>query len=387
MFEATQDGLGRNTPVQSIHRSLLVVGKLLRKTGEFMMSRYREVAEIVLRYLEHRGRLVNLSITSLLPRIAHFLHDRFICMNHILHVLKIPAERASGFIALGEMAGALDGELINYLPTITSHLRDAIAPRSGRTSLEVLACVRNISKVMGPTMETHVRGLLDSMFSSGLSLLEQITERIGCLNVSQQSFQDLIIQCQDNQLLLILDLGLHGHDLLEFARESIVVYLEDEDGATRNDATLCCCKIVANSFSAISSTQFSPSRFNHASGKRRRRLVEEENESKAAKLKSPAKGSKNFMSMTISPSSKITQSQKKKILEERNDPVMDPKETVPIDGLPPVTKTPKRVTFFEASLNSESLSDTPAISSLDADPSLPPYDPKTNYLSWYTTLS
>ena len=47
-------------------------------------------------------------------------------MNHILHVLKIPAERASGFIALGEMAGALDGELIDYLPTITSHLRDAV---------------------------------------------------------------------------------------------------------------------------------------------------------------------------------------------------------------------------------------------------------------------
>lgn len=43
-----------------------------------MMSRYREVAEIVLRYLEHRDRLVRLSITSLLPRIAHFLRDRFV---------------------------------------------------------------------------------------------------------------------------------------------------------------------------------------------------------------------------------------------------------------------------------------------------------------------
>ncbi|PHT49584.1 Serine/threonine-protein kinase TOR [Capsicum baccatum] len=398
MFEATQDGLGRNTPVQSIHRSLLVVGKLLRKIGEFMMSRYREVAEIVLRYLEHRGCLVRLSITSLHPRIAYFLRDRFICMNHILHVLKIPAERASGFIALGEMAGALDGELINYLPTITSHLRDAIAPRRGRTSLEALACVRNISKLMGPTMETHVRGLLDSMFSSGLSLtlveaLEQITESIPPLF---PTIHNRLLECilailsrshhsmprQSASFSLILDLGLHGHDLLEFARESVVVYLEDEDGATRKDVALCCCKLVANSFSAISSTQFSPSRFNRASGKRRRRLVEEENESKAAKLKSPAKGSKNFMSMTISASSKITQYRKKKILEERNDPVMEPKETVPIDALPPVTKTPKRVTFFEASLNSESLSNTPAISSLDADPSLPPYDPKTNYLSW-----
>ncbi|PHT30569.1 Serine/threonine-protein kinase TOR [Capsicum baccatum] len=187
-FEAAQDGLGRNAPVHSIHGSLLAVGELLsihgsllavgellRNTREFMMSRYREVVEIVLRYMEHRDRLVRFSITSLLSRIAHFLLDQFvtnylmICMNHILHVLKIPVERASGFIALREM----------------------------------------------------------------------------------------------------------GHDLLEFAMESIIVYLVDEDGATRKDAALCCCKLVANSFSTISSTQFSPCRNNRASGKRCHRVVEE----------------------------------------------------------------------------------------------------------------
>lgn len=156
---------------------------------------------------------------------------------------------------------------------------------------------------------------------------------------------------------------------------------------------------------------------------------EKENESKAAKLRSPAKGSKNFMSPTISASSKIAQSPKKKILVERNDPVrtsitlsdgkatffsanseehnlnsenvMEPKETVPVEGLPPVVNKPhKRVTFLEVPSNcnnaSESLSDTvtmdsdicndeplvsPAIAPLDADPSLPPYDPRTNYLS------
>ena len=47
-------------------------------------------------------------------------------MNHILAVLRQPAERDSGFIALGEMAGALDGELVHYMPTIISHLRDAV---------------------------------------------------------------------------------------------------------------------------------------------------------------------------------------------------------------------------------------------------------------------
>ncbi|PHT28201.1 hypothetical protein CQW23_32223 [Capsicum baccatum] len=45
-----------------------------------------------------------------------------------------------------------------------------------------------------------------------------------------------------------------GHDLLVFAKESVVVYLEDEDGATRKDDVLCYCKLVANSFSVISST-------------------------------------------------------------------------------------------------------------------------------------
>ncbi|PHT30586.1 Serine/threonine-protein kinase TOR [Capsicum baccatum] len=309
-FEATQDGLGRNVPIHSIHGSLLAIRELLRmcrNTGEFMMLRYREVAEIVLRYMEHRDRLVRLSITSLLPRIAHFLDDQFvtnylmICMNHILYVLKIPVERASGFIALREMVGALNGELINYLPTISSHLRDAvmlymslqmylskceicfsqIAPRRGRPSLEVLACIGNIAKAMGPTMEPHVCGLLDSMFSSGLSLTlveasEQITESIPpFLPTIQNHLLEFISTIRSRSHHSMPKQSASGHDLLEFARESIVVYLEDEDGATRKDVALCCCKLVANSFSAISSTQFSPSRINRASGKRRHRVVEE----------------------------------------------------------------------------------------------------------------
>ncbi|PHT28673.1 hypothetical protein CQW23_31729 [Capsicum baccatum] len=134
-----------------------------------------------------------------------------------------------------------------------------IAPRRAKPSLEALVCVGNIAKEIGPTMEPHVRGLLDSMISSGLSLslveaLEQITER-SHHSMPRQSAS--------------------GHDLLVFARESVVVYLEDEDGATRKDVVLCFYKLVANSFSVISSTQFSLSRINCTSGKQCRRLVEE----------------------------------------------------------------------------------------------------------------
>ncbi|XP_050232506.1 serine/threonine-protein kinase TOR isoform X2 [Mercurialis annua] len=320
MFEATQDGLGKNAPIHSIHGSLLAVGELLRNSGEFMMSRYREVAEIVLRYLEHRDRLVRLSITSLLPRIAHFLRDRFvtnyltICMNHILAVLRLPAERGSGFIALGEMAGALDGELVNYLPTIMSHIRDAIAPRRDKPSLEALACVGNIAKAMGLVMEPYVRNLLEVMFSAGLSstlveALEQITISIPSLlptiqdrlldsislvlskshysqpktaaPMARGTMVNLPQKVSDLNGSVLVQLALQtlarfnfkGHELLEFARESVVIYLDDEDGATRKDAALCCCKLIANSFSGITSQQFGSTRSNRTGGKQRR-LIE-----------------------------------------------------------------------------------------------------------------
>ncbi|KAF8391767.1 hypothetical protein HHK36_022001 [Tetracentron sinense] len=38
MFEATQDGLGRNAPVHSVHGSLLAVGELLRKDGHLKQT-------------------------------------------------------------------------------------------------------------------------------------------------------------------------------------------------------------------------------------------------------------------------------------------------------------------------------------------------------------
>lgn len=51
--------------------------------------------------------------------------------------------------------------------------------------------------------------------------------------------------------------------------------MEDEDGNTRKEAAICCCRLVANSLSAKSASHFSSSRFNRIGGARRRRLVEE----------------------------------------------------------------------------------------------------------------
>ncbi|KAL3747797.1 hypothetical protein ACJRO7_016586 [Eucalyptus globulus] len=320
MFEATQGGLGRNAPVHSIHGSLLAVGELLRNTGEFMMSRNKDVAETVLRYLKYRDLLVRRSITLLLPRIAHFFRDRFvaqyltICMKHIFAVLQSPAERACGFIALGEMAGALDGKLIEYLPTIMSHICDAIAPRKGRPSLEALACVGSIAKAMGPVMEPHIQGILDVMFSAGISptlveALEKITTSIPSLlppiqtwllscfssvlskthpppekqaialvrwsmvNTSKQILEINGSTLVQLALQTLAHFNFKGKELLEFAEESVVIYLDDRDIETRKAAALCCCKMVLSSLSNVTSMQFGQAKSSQI-GRKQRQLIE-----------------------------------------------------------------------------------------------------------------
>jgi hypothetical protein len=53
----------------------------------------------------------------------------------------------------------------------------------------------------------------------------------------------------------------------------VLVYLDDEDGATRKDAALCCCKLVADSFSGMTSTQFGSIRWGKAMASCRGGLV------------------------------------------------------------------------------------------------------------------
>ncbi|VFQ59109.1 unnamed protein product [Cuscuta campestris] len=109
---------------------------------------------------------------------------------------------------------------------------------------------------------------------------------------------------------------------------------------------------------------------------------EKENE-RAAKLRSPAKGSKNFMSPTFSAASKFSSSPKKKVLVERNEPVRtsislcdgkatffssissDPTEnSIPKPEVRPGTKSLRKVTFSEAPLQYDDENDVTESDSL-----------------------
>ena len=117
LYEETQGGLlAKGANVEQVHGSLLAFGELLRHTGEFMLSRYKEVAETVLRLHESRERIVRRSVTELIPKLAAFSPRRFAetylsaSASLLLGTIRSPIERDAGFTAIGDLAAALAEE-------------------------------------------------------------------------------------------------------------------------------------------------------------------------------------------------------------------------------------------------------------------------------------
>ena len=72
------------------------------RAGEFMLSRYQEVVEIVLRYKASRERLIKRTVVALLPLLAAYSPERF-AQQHLpevtaffLSILPLPSERGPG---------------------------------------------------------------------------------------------------------------------------------------------------------------------------------------------------------------------------------------------------------------------------------------------------
>lgn len=80
MFEATQDGLGRNAPVHSIHGSLLAVGELLR----FISLSYA-TKEI----LESHSSYYCLEFITSLFYISMILYVKDDLKFHLMFILKL----------------------------------------------------------------------------------------------------------------------------------------------------------------------------------------------------------------------------------------------------------------------------------------------------------
>ncbi|CAH0479599.1 unnamed protein product [Peronospora belbahrii] len=172
------------------HGSLLVIGELIAHTGRFMVPRFREVCDTVLKYKDAKERVVNRAVSRLLPQFAEFCPGAFVqyyldvsvahLTKQILEYSAPPSERGVAFLAMGKLSLAVRDALLPHLPPILKLVKESLAPHIGtkrkRTRnklfcVQTLTCVANMSRALGPRFEPFLfqDGVLETMMSGGLS--------------------------------------------------------------------------------------------------------------------------------------------------------------------------------------------------------------------------
>ena len=225
LYEACQAGLGRDArPVDGVppppprpevlHASLLAFGELLRHTGEFMLARYREVTETILRYRDHRDKCIRAEVIRLLPRVAAFSPARFARSylpggaTHLLAATQRAGEKGAALCALGELASALSEEegaegsgagscLAPYLGDVAAALNEALTapPRRREAVSEALVCCGAMAQHAGPGWGRHARQLLPPLFA--LSLQQPLVD---ALAATAQALPELLAPIQERLL-------------------------------------------------------------------------------------------------------------------------------------------------------------------------------------------
>ncbi|GAM16986.1 hypothetical protein SAMD00019534_001610 [Acytostelium subglobosum LB1] len=294
IYDESQKAFKQNGSPEAIHGSLITLGELLRNTGDFMNNKFKDVCDTILRYKDHRDKLVKKTVITLLPRLAIFSpkdfahHHLNTCMAHLLAALKNQNERSSSFIALGEIALAVGGNIKPYLDRVVVMIKSALTTKGKLFNPEVLTCVSMLSTSVGNVMIPHISTILPQMMMAGLtpvlvdalrdltvslpSLIPQIQVRLLML-ISQvlanKPFQEPgtplhyrkmaasyagLGAAQPNPdsdpamtALALRTLGtfdFSNHNLIEFVRDTVSTYLEDDNPEIRREASITCTKLM-----------------------------------------------------------------------------------------------------------------------------------------------
>ncbi|CAI5743278.1 unnamed protein product [Hyaloperonospora brassicae] len=205
------------------HGSLLVIGELIANTGRFMVPRFREVCDTVLKYKDAKERLVNRAVSRLLPQLAEFCPGAFVqyyldvCVAHltkkILEYSAPASERGVSFLAMGRLALAVGDALLPHLPPILKLVRESLAPHTGskrkRTRnkwfcVQTLTCVANMSRALGSRFEPFLfqYGVLETMMLGGLSddLIDSLAEVVASVPSALPYVQERLL----NEISIIL---------------------------------------------------------------------------------------------------------------------------------------------------------------------------------------
>ena len=280
LFEETKRGARKGSSgADSVHGSLLVIGELLRHTGEFMLARYREVVEMVLQYRDSREKIIKSSVVSLLPRVAAFAPERFAesyleeSMTFLLNALKSSNERPAAFSAIGQMAQALGHASVHatkqmgtHLTSISTLIRDVLVTKKGKKiCVEAIECVGALAQGLGHRWKPYCISLMDTIFQTGMS-----SQLVSALEKIAQSLPELLPDVRDRLLqkitqilyrketqsrsqgaeptcLALRTLGIFDFgetSLLEFVKSTVLSFLDDAIVNVRQEAALTCCDLL-----------------------------------------------------------------------------------------------------------------------------------------------
>eukprot|EP00004_Rigifila_ramosa_P027283 TRINITY_DN882_c0_g1_i1.p1 TRINITY_DN882_c0_g1~~TRINITY_DN882_c0_g1_i1.p1 ORF type:complete len:2377 (-),score=590.06 TRINITY_DN882_c0_g1_i1:39-6899(-) len=297
IFEEAQRGFEKNSS-DSVHGSLMAIGELLRNTGEFMLQHYKATCEAVLRYRDHREKVIRKTVILLMPMLAAFCREDFVlnyqraCMEHLLATLKKnDNERGPAFLAVGEMCVAIGDYCSPYLSNIMVQVKEGLSTKKkGMFCIEALTTVSMLARAVGVQLKPHVAELLEQLFAVPLSqpLVDALTD-LGMTAIPEilptvqerllnrlslilsgnpyrapgmppstptasplgggSSIREAPIDLPDPELtiLALRTLGtfdFSGNQLSEFAREVVLNYTDDDNTQIRKEACLTCATLL-----------------------------------------------------------------------------------------------------------------------------------------------
>lgn len=124
--------------VESIHGSLFALKELLNKGGMFMQggTKYQDACDRVFLYKEHREPLIRREVTIIIPILAAYYPAEFSSsylhkfMIHLQGQLKKEKDRNPAFVAIGDVANAVQSAIDPYLDSIMVYLRQGLSEKA-----------------------------------------------------------------------------------------------------------------------------------------------------------------------------------------------------------------------------------------------------------------
>ena len=284
--------------IETIHGSLLGLKELLLKGGMFMQgaTRYQDACDKVFLYREHRDILIRKEVTTIIPILAAYHPTEFSnsylhkFMMHLQGQLKREKDRNPAFVAIGQVASAVESAIEPYLDSILVYIREGLSVKARNKSTNdapIFECISLIAIAVGQTLTKYKEMLLDPIFACGLSdaLTQALVDMAHYIPPARPSIQAKLLNLLSNVLcgrefspvgspshnvipshfardhkdgaqaehrdaevaLALQTLGnfdFSGYILNEFVRDVVIRYVEDDNPTSRRASALTCCQLL-----------------------------------------------------------------------------------------------------------------------------------------------